>query len=146
MTDIKINVDGQALTIHKESTEHYLDIFDKRIKEVSEETKDGKFTPLFEREATNTQEDIHDERIALVNALANIDNDVFDELKTAISRLVKTKKGVFRKNTVNDFFPITSATNYFTDYTNAWYTKVIKLRALTPTTLELVFEDKTYTF
>lgn len=147
MPKIKLVVENQNLTIERPSGEEILAVFDDRIAEVTADYQEnGKFTPLFEREATNTQADIDKERAELVEILQALDNENYDYLIDKINSITRTKKGVFRKNGVAEFFVISSVTTYFTDYTNAWYSKVLKLRALTPTTLELVFEDKTYTF
>lgn len=139
---------NKTLTLTMPSPDEIRSIFESRIQDMLEFKDDpqtAKFYSLEEVEANNTIADINQERQELESILNDITQGNYDKIISTLDKITKTKKGVFRKNGVAELFVIASATDYFTDYTNAWATMTLKLRAVAPTTIEMVFEQKTYT-
>lgn len=147
---MKINIpyQNQTLTLTMPHPDEIRSAFESRIRNMLDSVDDpqtAKFYELEEVDANNTIEDINQERKDLEEILNNIANQNYDDIVHTLNRITKTKKGVFRKNGVAELFVIASATDYFTDYTNAWATMTLKLRAIAPTKIEMAFEQKTYT-
>lgn len=147
---MKLNIpyQNQILTLTMPHPDEIRSTFESRIQDMLDSVDDpqtAKFYELEEVDASNTIEDIKQERKDLEEILNNIANENYDKIVHTLNRITKTKKGVFRKNGVAEMFVIASATDYFTDYTNAWATMTLKLRAIAPTKIEMAFEQKTYT-
>lgn len=145
---LNIPYQNQTLTLTMPSPEEILKTYNKQIDAMQDFTDDldsAKFYGLEEVDAQNTIIDINNERKDLENLLSDISNEKYDRIVKTLNTITKTTKGVFRKNSVGELFVIASATDYFTDFTNAWSTMVLKLRAVAPTKIEMVFETKTYT-
>lgn len=147
---MKINIpyQNQTLTLTMPHPDEIRSVFESRIRDMLDSVDDpqtAKFYELEEVEANNTIADINQERKELESILNDIAQGNYDKIINTLDKITKTKKGVFRKNGVAELFVIASATNYFTDYTNAWATMTLKLRAVAPTKIEMAFEQKTYT-
>lgn len=145
---LTIPYQNQILTLTMPHPDEIRSTFESRIQDMLDSVDDpqtAKFYELEEVDANNTIEDINQERKDLEEILNNIANQNYDDIVHTLNRITKTKKGVFRKNGVAELFVIASATDYFTDYTNAWATMTLKLRAIAPTKIEMAFEQKTYT-
>lgn len=138
---------GMSVKLHLED----LDILKKKviahfdnILDEMEEDYSG-YYPLYETEEFSTKENVLSEKDKILEKLNKMYNDEtsWEEVLKSIS--VK-KNGRFRKNGVSKFIVIESATNYFTDFTNAWNTLVIQLSALNENEVEMIVKTETFTY
>ena len=103
------------------------------------------YYPLYETEEFSTKENVLSEKYKILEKLDKMYNDDTSWEKVLKNISVK-KNGRFRKNGVSKFIIVESATNYFTDYTNAWNTLVIQLVALNENEVEMVVKTETFTY
>lgn len=103
------------------------------------------YYPLYETEEFSTKENVLSEKDKILEKLDKMYNDDTSWEKVLKNISVK-KNGRFRKNGVSKFIIVESATNYFTDYTNAWNTLVIQLVALNENEVEMVVKTETFTY
>ena len=125
--------------LKKEITTHFDNILDEM---------EGDYTgyyPLYETEEFSTKENVLSEKDKILEKLDKMYNDDTSWEKVLKDISVK-KNGRFRKNGVSKFIIVESATNYFTDYTNAWNTLVIQLVALNENEVEMVVKTETFTY
>lgn len=117
--------------------------FDNILDEMEEDYSG--YYPLYETEEFSTKENVLSEKDKILEKLNKMYNDEtsWEEVLKSIS--VK-KNGRFRKNGVSKFIVIESATNYFTDFTNAWNTLVIQLSALNENEVEMIVKTETFTY
>lgn len=117
--------------------------FDNILDEMEEDYSG--YYPLYETEEFSTKENVLSEKDKILEKLNKMYNDETSWEKVLKSISVK-KNGRFRKNGVSKFIVIESATNYFTDFTNAWNTLVIQLSALNENEVEMIVKTETFTY
>lgn len=138
---------GNTIKLHLEELEdvieqvknHFDDIF-----KLMEEDRDI-FHPLYETDTCSEESDVVEEKERILKKLNDLYSNVlaWEDILEGIS--VK-KNGRFRKNGVSKFIIVESATNFFTEYTNAWDTLVIQLSALNENEVEMVIKSETITY
>lgn len=125
--------------LKKKVIAHFDDILDEMEEDYSE------YYPLYETEELSTKENVLSEKDKILEKLDKMYNDDTSWEKVLKDISVK-KNGRFRKNGVSKFITVESATDYFTDYTNAWNTLVIQLSALNENEVEMVVKTETFTY
>lgn len=104
-----------------------------------------RYYPLYETEEFSTKESVLNEKDKILEKLDKMYND--DTSWEEVLKNISVKKnGRFRKNGVSKFIIVESATDYFTDYTNAWNTLVIQLSALNENEVEMIVKTETFTY
>lgn len=125
--------------LKKEVITHFDDILDEMEEDYI------RYYPLYETEEFSTKESVLSEKDKILEKLDKMYND--DTSWEEVLKNISVKKnGRFRKNGVSKFIIVKSATNYFTDYTNAWNTLVIQLVALNENEVEMVVKTETFTY
>lgn len=125
--------------LKKKVIAHFDDILDEMEEDYSE------YYPLYETEELSTKENVLSEKDKILEKLDKMYND--DTSWEEVLKNISVKKnGRFRKNGVSKFIIVKSATDYFTDYTNAWNTLVIQLSALNENEVEMVVKTETFTY
>lgn len=125
--------------LKKKVIAHFDDILDEMEEDYSE------YYPLYETEELSTKENVLSEKDKILEKLDKMYNDDTSWEKVLKDISVK-KNGRFRKNGVSKFITVESATDYFTDYTNAWNTLVIQLSALNENEVEMVVKTETFKY
>lgn len=125
--------------LKKEVITYFDDILDEMEEDYSE------YYPLYETEEFSTKESVLSEKDKILEKLDKMYND--DTSWEEVLKNISVKKnGRFRKNGVSKFIIVESATDYFTDYTNAWNTLVIQLSALNENEVEMIVKTETFTY
>lgn len=103
------------------------------------------YYPLYETRELSTTENVVNEKDKILEKLDKMYNDD-TSWEEVLKNIAVKKNGRFRKNGVSKFIIVESATNYFTDYTNAWNTLVIQLSALNENEVEMIVKTETLTY
>lgn len=138
---------GNTIKLHLEELEDVIEQvknhFDDILKLMGEDY--DIFYPLYETDTCSEESDVVEEKERILKKLNDLYSNVlaWEDILEGIS--VK-KNGRFRKNGVSKFIIVESATNFFTEYTNAWDTLVIQLSALNENEVEMVIKSETITY
>lgn len=125
--------------LKKKVIAHFDDILDEMEEDYSE------YYPLYETEELSTKENVLNEKDKILEKLNKMYNDE-TSWEEVLKNISVKKNGRFRKNGVSKFITVKSATDYFTDYTNAWNTLVIQLSALNEKEVEMIVKTETFTY
>lgn len=100
--------------------------------------------PLYSVNELSKKEDILKEQETIIKQLKELYLDDTKWLPILDGIGVK-KNGRFKKNSISQFMVVESATNYFTEFTNAWSTLVFKLKAKSEDTVQMISDEVTFT-
>lgn len=140
-----IEFKGKDISITLPSKEDMLKEIDNHFTELEQALKDGETKyPLYERDSESTLESVHKEHESILKQVSRIYSG--DLLSKGVNQLSVKKNGYFKKNSSTDLIVVESATDYFTDYTNAWNTFRIHLVANSEDLCRIEMDTKTYTY
>lgn len=131
----KINI------LHKSKEDYMSDInlyFDSLV------DYDSKYFGLYSIERNNTIKEIENEKIIIDQLLNDILNNN-DIINRHLNLLILKKNGKFKKNSSSVIKRIESATDYFTDFTNAWSTLELKLKVIDENNVKLLLKKSIIT-
>lgn len=139
---------GNKINLHLKTLEdvvkHLDNHFDAIISDMSDDGC-GNYYPLYETEKVSEQSKVIEEKEDILKKL----NDLYFNIvswEDILNGISVKKNGRFRKNGVNKFIIVESATNFFTEYTNAWDTLVVQLTALSEKEVEMIIKSETFTY
>lgn len=142
----EVMYEGNTIKLHLEELEDVIEQvknhFDDILK-LMEEDYDI-FYPLYETNTCSDKSDVVKERERIFKKL----NDLYSNVipwEDVLEDISVKKNGRFRKNGVSKFIIVESATNFFTEYTNAWDTLVIQLSALNENEVKMIVKSETFT-
>lgn len=152
---VKVNYNGREVTIKTEGVlellEEIVDYYEYHIANAREYNEDELvFTPLWSMVELNRGDTVSKLEAVLKekDKFLNIVNGLFSNTENFGKYLDKInikKNGKFKKRSVGSVGIITTATTFIYDYTNAWVTGELRLRAVDEDTVELVFDKVTCT-
>lgn len=125
---IEVKVDSKEEALERLS--NFLENFDL------DGNKDAKHHSPYKTEPTNTVEEVKEEQ-------RKFEKEVYDNLtdlanvEKAIQSLNVKKNGRFKKGAINVLYTFDTCSSYFTDYTNAWYSFEVVVKALDENTVEV---------
>lgn len=138
---------GNTIKLHLEELEDVIEQvknhFDDILKLMEEDC--DIFYPLYETDTCSDKSDAVKERERILKKL----NDLYSNVipwEDVLEDISVKKNGRFRKNGVSKFIIVESATNFFTEYTNAWDTLVIQLSALNENEVKMIVKTETFTY
>lgn len=104
---------------------------------------DDKFQVLWEKEDADEVDVFRD--IANIQAILDQVESNPNVLLVHLMDIRKKKNGQFWKNSGVDVYVARYMTNYFTDFTNAWSTYVLRLEVIDEETCTLTLRTRTFT-
>lgn len=155
--NIRFEYKGREVTIITEGEasllEEIVNYFEYQIANAREYIEDGDellFTPLWSMVELNRGDEVSklEDVLKEKDKFLNIVNGLFsntEDFDKYLDKINIKKNGKFKKRSVGSVGIVTTATTFIYDYTNAWVTRELRLRAVDEDTVELVFDKVTCT-